>query len=295
MRKKNKYPKYLFGKYGKVVEEDDKIIIYISQGKVYKNKYGIFVCEGNTTFNKELLNKKVYYIFDNIYFGGNTTIYGKNANLIFKKCTFNGYLEIKDSDSITMEENKYIFYCFNANFIELNSNNITINNDDFTNTSFAKKYDEPKVNISLLANKVNIENSNICTEYAGNINITSKKLSINNSTIKGPNVYVNSDNIFTRKSVVVSSGSIEIDNKNSDFRSVVKAPKVIYNGVKLNSPSDILEIDKQKAELLKGRMELINKLRTIEDRCLEENRQIVIEVEERLNNKKISRVLKKTN
>ena len=42
-------------------------------------------------------------------------------------------------------------------------------------------------------------------------------------------------------------------------------------------------------------MELINKLRTIEDRCLEENRQIVIEVEERLNNKKISRVLKKTN
>jgi len=293
MLKKNKYPKFLFGKYGKVVEEDDKIIVYISQGKVYKNKYGIFVCEGiNDSLDEELLDKTIYYVFDNIYFDGNTTIYGKNANHIFKECKFNGYLEIKDSDSITMENNKYMFFSFNNNYIELNANNITIKNNDFINASFAKKYDEPKVNIFLLGNKVNIEKSNICTEYAGNINIMSQKLLINNSTINGPNVYINADNILTKKSIIVSSSTIEIKNKNCDFRSAVRAPKVIYNGVKLNSQSEILEIDKQKSELLKARMELINKLHTIKDRCLEENRQTVIEVEERLNNKKICKILK---
>lgn len=274
-------------KYGRVIEEEDKIIVYVKQGIMYKHNHKDLLCDKKN-------NKSTYYIFDNIIFQDGTFIIGTDANLIFRNCLFTHTIKISRANHIAMENNKYHFYAFEDNCVELTANEVSIRNNDFTNLSMAKKHDEPMLNMTLIGDKVNIENSVVCTEYNGNINIMTQDLSIKESSINGPNVYINADNIRTKKSVIVASQQIEVDNENCNFTCAIKSPVTIYNGIKQNSSnSKIIDIDEEKAKLLRYRMELINTLQKVEVDCIKQNSKILADIQKRLKNRKICKVLKK--
>lgn len=285
------------GKYGKVSEEEDRFIVFISQRKVYKNINKGFNCTSiSDDIMKELgINKSVYYIFDNIIFDERASINAPNANLIFKNCKFYSAFKVSNADSVTLENNEYIFYetATMKNNLEFVSNKLSIRNNNFTNTAFSKKFQEPPVNIDLIGKEISIENSNICTEYSGYINIIADKLYLKSSAINGPNIYLSGNDINASKSIISATESVEIDNKSCSFSSAVKAPVVIYNGIKLRHKKQILEIDKEKETLILARCSLINKLQDIKDNCVKVNDENLLEVQKRLNNKKICKVLKK--
>ncbi len=275
-------------KYGKVIEEQDKTIVHVKQGIVYKYNNKVLPCEGLNN------GKEVYYVFENINFPDRTYINGTNANLIFNNCAFVQLAKIERAKYIEMNNNKYTFYGFEKNCIELTADEILVKNNDLTNQSFAKKFDEPKVNIILIGDSINIEDSAICTEFSGYINILAQNLFIKESTIKGPEIYLNADNISTKKSVMVAFDEVKIDNKNCNFTCAIKSPITIYNNMKLDSTnSKIIEIDEEKAKLLQARLNLINTLHKVEVDCIRINYEELTVIREKLRSKKVCKVLKK--
>ena len=99
------YLEKVVGKLGKIVEEDDKIIIYATQRLVKKNCKTVFnelMCNGMNTYDEESrkllekykLNQPVYFIFDGIVFDNFTRLFSHFSNVIFKNCTFNNGLQV---------------------------------------------------------------------------------------------------------------------------------------------------------------------------------------------------------
>ena len=274
-------------KLGKVTEEEDKILVYVKRGIVYKYCNKVMLCEG-------IKEKSIYYIFDNISFGDKTCINGKDAYLIFRNCSFTQSFKVERANQVEMENNKFAFYGYVNNFVDLTANKIIIKNNSFANTSFAKNFDEPRVDFTLIGNTINLENSILCSEYVGNINIMTNYLSLKGSIINSPAVYIAADNITTTNSVIKACNKIEVINKNCNFTCAIKSPITIYNDIKLNSSnSQIIEIDEEKAKLLEYRVQLINTLHQVEMDCLEENSFVLTEIQKKLRNRKISKVLKK--
>jgi len=273
-------------KYGKVTYEDNRITVYVKERLVYKYASKIFPCDVEE-------DKDVYFIFDDIYFPANTCISGKNANLIFRNCTFTEKIEVEKAKYIEMENNKYYFFSAGCNLVDLTANKIEIK-ENFENEYFAKKFDEADVNIYLLGNTINIDNSVVCSEFGGHINIMGETLLLNESVINAPHVHINADNIRARDSVIKSPKEITIDNANCNFTCTIKSPIVIYNDIRLNSlNSEIVNIDKEKVKLLEERLKLIKTLHSIEMNCIRENGIILSKVQRELKNKKVVKVLKR--
>ena len=284
MFKKDK--KMKLKKYGKVTYEGDKIIVYVKEGIVYKYSDKILPCDVEE-------DKNIYFVFDDIYFPANTCISGKNANLIFRNCTFTQSIKVERAKYIEMKSNKYYFFGTVHNCVDLTANEIEIK-ENFENEYFAKKFDEANVNIYLLGNTINIYNSTVCCEFGGHINIMAENLLLNESVIRAPHVHINADNISTRASVIKSPKEIMIDNANCNFTCTIKSPIVIYNNIRLNSlNSEIVNIDEEKARLLEYRVMLINALNSIGMDCIRENSIILSRVQRELKNKKVARVLKR--
>ncbi len=273
-------------RYGIVEEENDMIKVHVKKNIVYNHKILLPVSKNG---------KKVRYLFNDINFGDETVIDGSNCDLFFNNCSFTQSLKVSNANNIQMENNKYFFYSFANNFIELTANEIVIKDNNFTNISFAKKIDEPTVNISLIGNSINIENSVICSEYGGNIKIMTKNLSMRKTTINSPHIlYINADHISTKNSVIKASKEIKIDNSNCSFTCAVKSPVTIYNSIKLNTTnSEIIDLNKDSLELLKARMQLLNTLHKVEINCNRKNADTLTDMQRKLNERKITKVLKK--
>lgn len=273
-------------RYGIVEEENDMIKVHVKKNIVYNHKILLPVSKNG---------KKVRYLFNDINFGDETVIDGSNCDLFFNNCSFTQSLKVSNANNIQMENNKYVFYSFANNFIELTANEIVVKDNNFTNISFAKKIDEPTVNISLIGSSINIENSVICSEYGGNIKIMTKNLSMRETTINSPHIlYINADHISTKNSVIKASKEIKIDNSNCSFTCAVKSPVTIYNNIKLNTTnSEIIDLNKDSLELLKARMQLLNTLHKVEINCNRKNDDTLTDMQRKLNERKITKVLKK--
>ena len=282
----NKDKKMKLEKYGKVTYEDNRITVYVKEGLVNKYANKILPCDVEE-------DKDVYFIFDDIFFPANTCISGKNANLIFRNCTFTQGIKVESAKYIEMKYNKYYFFGLVHNCIDLTANKIEIK-ESFENEYFAKKFDEADVNIYLLGNTINIDNSVVCSEFGGHINIMGENLLLNESVINAPHVHINADNISAKTSVIKSPKEITIDNANCNFTCTIKSPIVIYNDIRLNSlNSEIVNIDEEKAKLLEERSKLIKTLHNIEMDCIRENSIILSKMQRELKNKKVAKVLKR--
>ena len=301
------YLESVVGKLGKIVEDDDKITIYATQRLVEKNGKKTFYelsCHGMDTHYEESrkivekykLNKPVYFVFDGIVFDNFVRLFSHFSNVIFKNCTFNNGLEVFYGVNVTLENNKYInwtdFYGYGDSFLYGRFDELTIKNDEFVNSYDLKQYGKTKFGINVSADKINIINSNICAESQGQINISVKEIFLVNSTIAGPEVYLDSESIKSSDSILKSDSGIMIDNKNSDFTGDVQAPAVIYNGVDLNAFNEVVSVNEDEVNLKSARYELLQKLRNLKDYCRQINEDKAHVIQEQLNSRPISRVLK---
>ena len=301
------YLERVVGKLGKIVEEDDKIIVYATQKLVDKNGKNVFYelsCNGMNTYyeksreivEKYKLDKPVYFVFDGIKFDCFVRLSSHFSNVIFKNCTFDNGLQVFHCENLTLENNKYRnwtdFYGYGNSFLFGRFGKLTIKNDEFVNSYENKKYGKTKFGVRVSADKVDIVNSNICAESQGKIYIDAKKISIIDSTVTGPEIYLDSDSIKSSNSILKSNNGIMIDNKNCDFTGDVQSPTVIYNGVSLNSSNETISVNEADVKLKSARQELIQKLRNLKDYCQQVNRNKAYKIQEKLDSQPISRVLK---
>ncbi len=299
------YLKSVVGKLGKIVEENDKIIIYVTQKLVAKNCqtsfkrlkcYGMntYVEESRKLIEKYKLNKPVYFVFDGIVFADFTGLSSYFSNIIFKNCTFKNGLQVFNASNVTFENNKYInysdFFRFGNTFLFGHIDELTIINDEFVN-SYDSIYGNTRFGINVSANKVNIINSNLCADSQGQISISAQKISLVNSTITGPEVYLDSESIKSSDTILKSDNGIIIDNKNNDFTGDVQAPIVIYNDVDFNASNKVVAVNVEEVNLKRARYELLQKLRNLGEYCKQINENKVNIIQEQLNAQPISKVL----
>lgn len=249
----------------KPIIESDKVMFYIDNHYLDKlsNKtdeynfqfYSLNEEADNFEKTKSLfeyyqINKPFYYIIDGMNFNKKVVISANTpTTVVFRNCTFKEGIEIKNSDKLILNNNKYYCrgsYSFFENKHYLTGKNIdelTLINEDFNNKDYSH-HPTPNFGIYLETNKINIINTNIDTDGTiilegkpyyldtkGEIILKSKEMNISNSTIKSPNIYLESDNIKKDKnSTIESTQCIVIENKNQDMKlNNVKTPYLIYN------------------------------------------------------------------
>lgn len=253
-RARAKYLKQVISRIGTIEESEGCIICYVKQDLLEKNAKRVFYelnCDGmNTVYDKSRklvdyfkLNKPVYYIFDGIHFDTVVNIASTFSNIIFRNCTFNTGIRIFFADNITLEDNKYNCcanfkeYGYGNAFLHGEIKNLVIKNDQFVN-SLNSQYLDNIFGINVRVDKINIENSTICAESHGQINIKAKETNIWNSKISAPEIYLDSDSITFGKSLLKAENGVIIENKNCECDTEVgfynvESPYTIYNGTEI--------------------------------------------------------------
>ncbi|MCM1370545.1 MAG: hypothetical protein NC181_01460 [Clostridium sp.] len=265
--------------YGKIVEENDKIICYVTQDKASHRLHCLGMQNSAYELKKYNLDKPIYYIFNGIRFKNLTTLetHSHNIHVIFKNCTFVNGLKIVYADDVTLEDNKYIssnnntytsFYSFIYPFIDCAADKLTIKNDSFIDNCYLKHCKEIKFGINIKAQKLCIINSNMRAENKGQICINASNLDVSNSTIEGPEIYIDSDNISFEKILLKSEKGVIIENKNYDFDLNFEAssPYIIYNGIEMIK-NGLLIVNKEQLDLYKKRQKLLSVLKNIRNEC----------------------------
>lgn len=274
---------YVTGNLGKVVEKDDYLVCYVKKGKIKNHKFHNYItCPGIKEKDKELakiykLYKKVYYIFDDLDFNNNEiTIfgYGDNSEIVIKNCKFNYGLTINALGNCTVD-NCYIASQCNLNF---HAKNLTFKNMDVNNTL---KYAGFDLQVSFNAEEnLSLENCNI-----GKMNEKIKVFLYSLQNI----------NLFNTKIVadIVKCSTKTLDSHNSS--SVKAKEKIEIEGKILNNLSMVASVIVSKDEITSKRIELIDRLKNIRDKCLRINGKKVKKYEKELNNVSVKRVLKNKN
>lgn len=274
---------YVTGNLGKVVEKDDYLVCYVKKGKIKNHKFHNYItCPGIKEKDKELakiykLYKKVYYIFDDLDFNNNEiTIfgYGDNSEIVIKNCKFNYGLTINALGNCTVD-NCYIASQCNLNF---HAKNLTFKNMDVNNTL---KYAGFDLQVSFSAEEnLSLENCNI-----GKMNEKIKVFLYSLQNI----------NLFNTKIVadIVKCSTKTLDSYNSS--SVKAKEKIEIEGEILNNLSMVAPVIVSKDEITSKRIELIDRLKNIRDKCLRINGKKVKKYEKELNNVSVKRVLKNKN
>lgn len=274
---------YVTGNLGKVVEKDDYLVCYVKKGKIKNHKFHNYItCPGIKEKDKELakiykLYKKVYYIFDDLDFNNNEiTIfgYGDNSEIVIKNCKFNYGLTINALGNCTVD-NCYIASQCNLNF---HAKNLTFKNMDVNNTL---KYAGFDLQVSFSAEEnLSLENCNI-----GKMNEKIKVFLYSLQNI----------NLFNTKIVadIVKCSTKTLNAYNSS--SVKAKEKIEIEGEILNNLSMVAPVIVSKDEITSKRIELIDRLKNIRDKCLRINGKKVKKYEKELNNVSVKRVLKNKN
>lgn len=274
---------YVTGNLGKVVEKDDYLVCYVKKGKIKNHKFHNYItCPGIKEKDKELakiykLYKKVYYIFDDLDFNNNEiTIfgYGDNSEIVIKNCKFNYGLTINALGNCTVD-NCYIASQCNLNF---HAKNLTFKNMDVNNTL---KYAGFDLQVSFSAEEnLFLENCNI-----GKMN---EKIKVFLYSLQNMN-------LFNTKIVadIVKCSTKTLDSYNSS--SVKAKEKIEMEGEILNNLSMVAPVIVSKDEITSKRIELIDRLKNIRDKCLRINGKKVKKYEKELNNVSVKRVLKNKN
>ena len=274
---------YVTGNLGKVVEKDDYLVCYVKKGKIKNHKFHNYItCPGIKEKDKELakiykLYKKVYYIFDDLDFNNNEiTIfgYGDNSETVIKNCKVNYGLTINALGNWTVD------HCYIASQCNLNfhAKNLTFKNMDVNNTL---KYAGFDLQVSFSAEEnLSLENCNI-----GKMNEKIKVFLYSLQNI----------NLFNTKIVadIVKCSTKTLDSYNSS--SVKAKEKIEIEGEILNNLSMVAPVIVSKDEITSKRIELIDRLKNIRDKCLRINGKKVKKYEKELNNVSVKRVLKNKN
>lgn len=247
----------LFRGIGRVEEENDKIICYVDKKAIKDKKsnfsydltfYGVFpkdLEESKEELMKYGLDKPIYYVIDGFNFDERIKIhsYG-NAKVIFKNCTFVDEIFLLDCVDVEFENNtykeeKYRYHSYSSScfFHVYMVRNLTFRNESFVNSAVKgieentidKKSSIPHFGINVTkAKKVEFINTNVKTNFPTVIN--SDAIRLENSILRGLKFDINAKNIENKDSIVKAITGVIIDNPECDFKGIIKAPLIIYNG-----------------------------------------------------------------
>lgn len=290
---------YLTGNLGIIKETDDKIICYVKKnvGKLDISGKTI-ACFGIASENQELanvyhINKPVCYVFEGIEFNKqHMYIFGyNNCEVIVKDCKFKYGLTIHVNGTCILDNNCIIPL---HNGINISADNLIIKNINIDNKF--KPAILGKQNIMIGATKdLDIIETNIGA-INENLNISifsSDKMNVINSKIAGNVVKCGAiDFQINENSEIIASSMIDIKAKQFD-KINIKSPKIFYNEQEIISEKEKITLRKIKSPLELKIKELIDTLKIIKEECERTNSEDIKTYKSSLNNKSISRVLKK--
>lgn len=273
----------LVGYIGDYYIKDSDIVFKIDEEKIKYMDELVFDLPSATDVIKKA--KRIYKKFDDSNIG----------NIIYKFSFINLTEELKinapDSDICIDHTDFSALTILDADYVKLNgwsvngNGYININANDITTKRFDCFIDG---DICFEAPFITIEDA--CAISADNINLKGQFIEIKKSSIFTNNLTLDSEFVLTEKARLHASEKIEIFDKNLDEIKEVKSPVVIYNGVDISYSDDIV--------MPKLRENLIDVLRKVRNKVStdikEEINQETIKLEHDLNNKPISKVLKKT-
>ena len=282
---------------GKVIEEDDRLICYVNKHKCEKNIFtNTFACSGITDNDRRLaevynLVKPIYYVFDGLVFDKNQVyIYGyDNANIIIRNCQFFYGLYVTVHGKCFLSENSYI-RAFRR--LSIYADDITIKDMNIINEL---KYTS-NLNVEIAAD----DNLNIINSYIGKMNEKSnidisagKKIIIDNSQIEGDNIKCESPKIETHHdSSLIATKRVNLNVK--DFEPIkITSPVVALNNNEINSNNKPIKLKQLTNPLSIKRLELINLLKQVKVKCDKVNSNEINEYKSYINNRPISKTLKK--
>lgn len=278
----NKAITSLIGYIGHYYIKDNDIIFKIDEEKIkYMDELAFDLPSATDVIKKA---KRIYKKFDDSNIG----------NIIYKFSFINLKEELKinapDSDICIDHTDFSALTILDADYVKLNgwavngNGYININAKDIT----TKRFDcFIGGDISLEAPFITIEDA--CAFSANNINLKGQFIEIKKSNIFTGNLILDSEFILTENARLQATKKIEIFDKNLDEIKEVESPNVIYNGVDISYSDDIV--------MPKLRENLIDVLRKVRNKVStgikEEINQETIKLEQELNNKPITKILKK--
>jgi len=304
-------------KYGKCKILEDKVICFVDEKKLKKHSNDIFWYKLNLygiplgykeIASKYGFDKPVEYVIEGIKFDKRILVNSYNADIIFRKCIFSRIVAIDHAANITFENNKYTLKYANYVYGLMNNPNdyfwlenrdigeiecIRFINDDLNTVLDNKESKDNGKNllmkVYLRAKRVEVINSEIKNNTV--FLIDTEKLIMENSSINSDEVYITADNIESDNSNVIAKDGviIESDGQVDSFLSDIESSNIFYNGKEFGR-EEILEEDKCLHE---QRILLLNTLKNIKNNCDEYILKKINEVSNNINNKTVRKILKK--
>ena len=312
--------KIITGNLGDIIEEKDKFICKVSQKKLdrmYKKDRNLTLnLSGVNPASEEYVNykldKPIYYIFDNITFSNRLRFYSNfNSKVTFRGCCFKKNIDIiRSTGEVKFERNSF---CNQSSY-------------EYDKSLFKSKYDRKTeihemlygrginkiifegnfrnlkseahpghYGIDIKANYVEIMESIVDIKKPGVFFIRANHLKFDNACIKCNELYIDSKNIDSYDSSIVSKNVI-IDNENKDLINNIYANTIVYNNILLKDDNlldgnhdivlseVVVNVNEELVEKQNLRMELINRLKSLQKKCEEIKQEELEQKEQELNN-----------
>lgn len=218
--------------------------------------------------------KKVIYTFDALRFRQQKLdITAKGSNLNFFGCYFKD-IKVEDADEILI---------FNNNINKQIVRKMELTTKEKITIYFADRI-EVDEDIILNSNEINC-----CISYfeahLGNINLSAKEINLSDCSIEANKINITADKFLTNVVRLIANKEININNKNCDEIKNVYAPKIIYNKEDITNSDSIVKPKINKM--------LIKVLKKIKSNLEKEIQLETNKYKKQLNNKPISKILKK--
>lgn len=280
---------------GTVVEEEDKLICYVKQKNLNKERYSYTIpCVGINKNNQKLankfnLNKPICYIIDGI----NTEtrkvyIFGyNNAEVIIRNCKFNFGASINVNKKCTLENTHIrIFHLLTIRANDLIIKNMNINHE----MSLINK----NLQISISAEKLSIINSNIGEKInsvkahieSDEINMINSKIMGNEITVKSKLAEIDNNSSLT----ALKNANIKIDTFN---KLNILSQVITLNGKDISNYGKNIELVKENIPLITERIKLLKTLKNIRNKCNKINEELTKNFKDLQDNQSVNKILKK--
>ncbi len=288
---RNYLKKHFTGNLGTVVEEEDKLICYVKQGKWKKEKYNYNIpCFGISKEEQNLasdfkLNKPISYVIDGIKNARKKIyIFGYNdCEIIVRNCSFNNDVMIHVNGKCTLEKTFIRMY----RSLMIGAKEMTIKNMNI-------KPELIRSNLRILIDTR--KNLNITDSYIGeknklvDVDISSdNELDVINSQIMGNKINVAASimNVDDSSSLIALKST---DIKANNLKKLnIDSPEITFNGNVISTYGKTVQLKRVDNPLTNERLKLIDVLKKLRDNCAEINNQII----EKINSKPVSKILKK--
>lgn len=284
---------------GKVVEDDEKIVCYVKRRKIKNRRFRYTIaCHGIGKREKELasiykINKPICYVIDGLEFKKKkVNIWGYNGcEIIVKNCRFDFDLDVNVNGKCTIDD------CFIMAFdnLSIGAKELIIKNMDIKNQLFLAG-----VNLQIFLGgneKLEINNSNIgCEKEKTKVFLIARdEIGIYRSKIAGDMVECKSDKIIAGKKSLLSGTEKVVVNANKFYEINIDSPKIVYNDNEIEIDRRIVVLKRNTDPLKIKRREFIEFLKQLRDECENLNKEELDTYSKYLNNREITKVLKKEN